>query len=136
MTGPDDLGRIADELAIRRLSAQYSRCFDNVDPDAYADVFTDDGVLEVVGNVTVSGRDGLRKMCEGTGFGVVHFTTDAIIDIDGDTATQDCYLIVSSRKKDRSAFAFTNTGRYQDQLVRTPDGWKFKRRVVTLDLAP
>lgn len=129
----DSLQVLADKLAIRELTARYNRGFDDSDPDAFAANFTDDGSLEIVGGMTISGREGLREMVRSTGWGVVHVTTDSIIEVDGDRATQDCYLIVVNRTKEPPASTFGNTGRYRDTLVRAPDGWKFRKRSVTLD---
>lgn len=124
---------VADHLAIRQLTARYNRGFDDVDPDAYAATFTEDGVLEIVGGEVIEGREALAAMCRTTGYGVVHLTTDAIIDVDGDKATQDTYLIVANRTEGGGPVAFSTTGRYRDTLIRTDAGWRFQRRVVTLD---
>lgn len=129
----DSLQVLADKLAIRELTARYNRGFDDNEPDAFAATFTEDGALEIVGGMTISGTDGLREMARSTGWGVVHLTTDSIIEVDGDRATQDCYLIVVNRTKEPPSSSFGNTGRYRDTLVRTPGGWKFQKRSVTLD---
>ena len=49
--------------------------------------------------------------------------------IDGDRATAEWYLSETAGTADGASFAFTGT--YQDELVRTPDGWRFARRVFT-----
>jgi len=131
---PASLSELADRLAIRELTARYNRAFDDVDPDAYARVFTEDGVLEVDGE-PIAGREALIETVRATGYGIVHITSDAIVAIDGDAAVQECTLLTARRAQDRSENAFLATGRYRDELVRTPDGWRFKRRSVTMDLA-
>jgi uncharacterized protein (TIGR02246 family) len=129
----DALERLIDHIEIRELTARYNRAFDDVDSEAWADVFTPDGVMEYTGGEPVVGRDALVAMNKGIGYGYVHITTDPIIDVDGDRATQKCTVIVCNRSKDGSPVQFGMTGRYEDELVRTPDGWRFKRRVATLD---
>jgi len=51
---------------------------------------------------------------------------------------QDVTLLVVARPPadapaDKRQSRLQRTGRYHDQLVRTPDGWRFARRTVTLD---
>lgn len=129
---------LMDWTAIRELTARYNRCFDDGDTDGFASTFTEDGVMEVVGGFTVEGRQGLAEMCRRTPFGVVHATVDATIDIDGDHAVQDVTVLVLQRPGPDAARDAKNTklersGRYHDEVVRTPDGWRFKRRTTTLD---
>jgi len=128
-----EVRELMDRVEIRELTARYNRCFDDQDAAGWAEVFTDDGTLEVLGGQTVEGRDALRAMCEATGYGTVHTTTDAVIEIDGDAATQVCTLVLAHRTREPKTSTFGLTGRYEDELVRTPAGWRFRRRTITLD---
>jgi uncharacterized protein (TIGR02246 family) len=130
----DALERVLDHLAIRELTARYNRAFDDVDSEAWADTFTPDGVLEYGGDAPISGHDALVKMSQATGYGFVHVTTDPIIDIDGDRATQRCTVIIANRRQASDRVGIAMTGRYEDKLVRTPEGWRFKRRTAVLDV--
>jgi 3-phenylpropionate/cinnamic acid dioxygenase small subunit len=132
---PADTVGLADYIAIRELSARYNRFVDDCRYDDFARCFTDDGVFEVVGLVTMKGRAEIAEITSKFGFGPVHLTTDATIEIDGDEAHQVCSLLVGGRQKNRAAFRFLTTGRYDDRLVRTPDGWRFTHRRVDTDLA-
>lgn len=132
----DALERLMDYIEIRELTARYNRAFDDVDSEGWADVFTPDGIMEYSGGEPIVGRDALVAMNRDTGYGYVHITTDPIIDIQGDKATQKCTVIVASRNKDGSPGGFSMTGRYEDDLVRTENGWRFKKRVATLDAMP
>ncbi|HLM96907.1 MAG TPA: nuclear transport factor 2 family protein, partial [Acidimicrobiales bacterium] len=85
-----------------------------------------------------TGRAALADMVRRTPYGIVHVTVDAIIEVDGDRAVQDVTLLVVARPPadapdDKRQSRLQRTGRYHDQLVRTPDGWRFARRTVTLD---
>src|SRR3954468_20153638 len=97
----DELERVLDHLAIRELTARYNRAFDDVDSEAWADTFTPDGTMEWSGAEPITGRDALVEMSKGTGYGYVHITTDPIIDVIGDRATQLCTVIVANRTKER-----------------------------------
>jgi len=129
---------LLDRAQIRELTARYNRCFDDGDPEGFAATFTEDGVMEVAGGFSVSGRDALAEMCRRTPYGVVHATVDATVEVDGDRATQDVTVLVIARPKpDAEPEArhshLQRTGRYSDELVRTPGGWRFARRAVVLD---
>ena len=132
-----DVRWMLDRAQIRELTARYNRCFDDGDAEDFAACFTEDGVMEVPGTFEVRGQQGLADMVRHTPYGVVHVTVDAIVTVDGDTAVQDVTLLVLARPGPDApagtASRLTNTGRYHDELVRTPDGWRFTKRRATLD---
>jgi uncharacterized protein (TIGR02246 family) len=133
----DELQWLLDHARIRELTARYNRCFDDGDPDGFAATFTEDGVMEVEGTFSVTGRDGLAEMVRHTPYGVVHVTVDATVEVDGDRAVQDVKLLVLSRPGPGAGAGattrLTNSGRYHDELLRTPDGWRFTHRTAVLD---
>jgi hypothetical protein len=105
-----DVRWLLDRAQIRELTARYNRCFDDGDPDGFAATFTEDGAMEV----------------------------DATVEVDGDHAVQDVKLLVLARPAADAApdvrrTKVTNSGRYHDELVRTPDGWRFTHRTAFLD---
>jgi uncharacterized protein (TIGR02246 family) len=129
---------LVDRTQIRELTARYNRAFDDGDPDAFAANFTEDGVMEIEGGPTTTGRAGLAEMVRHTPYGIVHVTVDAIVEVDGDRAVQDVTLLVVARPArdapaDKRRSRLQRTGRYHDELVRTPEGWRFARRSVVLD---
>jgi len=132
-----DVRWLLDRAQIRELTARYNRCFDDGDPDGFAATFIEDGVMEVAGTFSTSGRQALAEMVRHTPYGVVHVTVDATVEVDGDRAIQDVALLVLARPGRDAApgttSRLTNTGRYHDELVRTPEGWRFARRTATLD---
>jgi uncharacterized protein (TIGR02246 family) len=138
--GPTEamLSWLVDRTQIRELTARYNRCFDDGDPEGFAATFAEDGVMEVAGGPTTEGRAALAEMVRHTPYGIVHVTVDATVEVDGDKAVQDVTLLVVSRPpvdapRDKRTSRVQRSGRYHDELVRTPDGWRFRRRVATLD---
>jgi uncharacterized protein (TIGR02246 family) len=127
---------LLDKQEIQELNARYCHAFDSGDADAFADTFVEDGVLAVVGLGQNAGHEALRASCRTYDRRVVHTTTDALIALDGDTATQVVSLVAYRRSHDRAENRFGLTARYRDQLRRTSDGWKYVRRDVTADLTP
>lgn len=134
-----ELRWLIDRTRIRELTARYNRCYDEGDAAAFAQLFTEDGVMDVEGGFHVEGRDGLTEMCGRMPWGIMHVTVDPIIEVDGDAATQWVTLLVLRRAGAEGsdgpapASTLTSTGRYTDELVRTEAGWRFKRRSVVLD---
>ena len=134
MPDAPDVAALLDRLAVQDLTATYNRCFDEADADGWAATFVEDGVLEVVDQgVAYRGRDEIRAFCEARGWGYLHLTTDAVVTVDGDTAGQRCNLLMLRRWEDKRPPVLLSTGRYVDDVVRTPDGWRFRHRRVTLD---
>ncbi len=132
------LAWMVDRARIRELTARYNRAFDDGDPEGFAATFTEDGVMEVTGGPTTTGRAALAEMCRHTPYGIVHVTVDAIIEVDGDRAVQDVTLLVVNRPPpdgpaDKRTSRLQRSGRYRDELVRTPEGWRFARRTASLD---
>ncbi|MEW6475003.1 MAG: nuclear transport factor 2 family protein [Actinomycetota bacterium] len=131
--GPD-LAELADRFAIRELTARYNDAIDDGRLDDYFACFTPDGVLEVVGLGRAQGADQIRPMVESISPIAVHLTLDAVVEVDGDTATQRCRFLLGRRSPDGSDFTVVTSGRYRDRLVRTPAGWRFAERHATFDI--
>jgi len=61
-----------------------------------------------------------------------HVTTNVIIDANDDSATSVSYLTIFSARG--GSLTALSTGKYEDELVRTADGWKLSKRHIALDL--
>jgi ketosteroid isomerase-like protein len=128
---------LTDRIEIQELTARYNRAADGTDPDALLAVFTGDATVEMhggeAGPAEFVGPELVKLLSPAQGQRV-HMTMDSIVEIAGDTATQECSLLLVTRAPRRGITAMF-TGRYLDELVRTPDGWRFARRVVHVDYA-
>lgn len=124
----------ADREAIRALSARYNLAADSRDLDAYTDCFVPDGAFEMVGLARLEGGAALSAMIGALDFPTLHVTADAVIDVDGDSATQQCAIMIFGRAADENEIRPVTTGRYHDRLQRTADGWRFvERRATTIN---
>jgi 3-phenylpropionate/cinnamic acid dioxygenase small subunit len=102
-----------------------SHCFHD-----WVSLFTEDGVFEHRGRVTTGSND-LLKMIAATEHEVMrHLVSNPVIDITGDRARVHAYLTVMNGREVGS------TGAYEDDLVRTEQGWRFARRVYIRDETP
>jgi len=125
---------LVDRTRIRELTARYNQCFDEGDAKGFAATFVADGVMEVAGGPRVEGTEALAAMCRANTAPIRHVTVDPVIEVDGDRAVQYVTLLVVRRATDGGhPSTLQRSGRYEDHLVRTPDGWRFVRRTCTLD---
>ena len=126
------MSKVEDHIAIRELAARYNRAFDYGNPEAWVECFTEDGSFEMGSKTLAAGSTDLlafaKKMIPT--MKVKHCTTDAIVEVDGDTGTHDAYLILVGCDDKVSVI---NSGRYIDAVVRVNGQWKFKQRVVDID---
>jgi ketosteroid isomerase-like protein len=125
-----------DRQEIRDLTCRYNDSFDSADAAAWVGTFTEDGVFESRVGGRVEGRAALLEWFDKRPHHTIHATTDALVEGDGDTATQVCTVIVFERLDDGGAY-LRSVGRYSDRLRRTPDGWRFTyRNPVTMRVSP
>ncbi|MEE8370173.1 MAG: nuclear transport factor 2 family protein [Dehalococcoidia bacterium] len=129
---------LEDVRAIIDLEADYARAADTVDPDGYGNVFTEDGVIELGDRgeqptQRVSGRAAISDFCRNViaksyKFGM-HSLHNAQIVVDGDTATGNLYFEATTHSAtDKIGWS---SGSYQDEYVRTPEGWKISKKVIS-----
>ena len=130
-----------DELELRRLVEAYGVAVDDGDPGALAELFVSDGVLLVY----EAGSDELRFAYRDARFEPLtedlsrayvrtfHLVANAVITIEGDTATGTVYCLASHlRDVGRGAQVGTMPVRYRDRYIRTAAGWRFAERVATI----
>ena len=60
----------------------------------------------------------------------LHRITNQVIDLDGDRATARCYVDVWVMSADNTS-GVNASGFYDDEIVRTDEGWRIARRRFT-----
>jgi len=111
-----------DHIAITQLLARYCLSLDVDDIDAWVGLFTTDGAYEVYGR-SWDGHDGLRKMMS-VAPGGLHLGGPPVIDmVDDDHARTMQNLLFVERTT-----GIQRNSVYDDDLQRTPDGWRIARR--------
>ena len=116
-----------DRDEILQLLYRYNHAIDGGDAHGWAGTFTADGVFDVAGQVR-SGRDELVAFAAGV-HGYRHTVVNPVVDVAGDAATVRAYWVVYQ------GTAVAAVGTYEDEVVRTPGGWRFAKRVSTPDTA-
>ncbi len=115
---------------IRKLLAQYCYTIDSRDADAWANLFTEDGVFHYALGEPIIGREALRQFVSQVPDDRHHLTMNEIIEVDADDAddaTVRAYALVTKE----SPPVISAVGDYEDTLRRTADGWKFAQRVYS-----
>jgi hypothetical protein len=117
-----------DYIEIQQLYAKYNIAIDSGDAEGYAATFIPEGVFN-----TFNGHDALvgfihRWRDAMKGGNMRHWNTNLAITGTPEGASGSVYLLlvdVSAKPP-----AITTAAKYEDQLVKTADGWRFKKRVT------
>jgi hypothetical protein len=128
-----------DYIEIQRLYADYVYALDQGQGDRFAATFLDDG--EFVGGrgagrgaevrTPIKGKDALFNLGS-RGSGNRHFVSNLVINRTPEGATGSCYLLQFNVRTVPAVL--TQTAIYEDTLVKTRQGWKFKKRIVWNDM--
>lgn len=111
-----------DDAEIRNLLARYCLLLDQEEVEQWVQLFTPDATFHVYGR-TFAGHDGLRKMMSGAPGGLHLGGPPAIAPVDADHATAQQNLLFVERTSGEMRRAL-----YDDELVRTADGWRIGSR--------
>lgn len=140
-----------DWVAICETKARYCRCLDSKDWEGYADVFTEDLVLDTTpaGGYRIEGREaairGVRGSVETARTAHQVHNPEMVFAEDGQSA--DVIWAMSDRViwgQERIAamgdLGHTGYGHYREHYVKCPDGrWRIKRQALsylTFDKVP
>ncbi len=122
-----------DLVEIQQLYAKYNWAIDAGDAEGYASTFTPDGVFN-----TNVGHDAIVKFAEGfhAGLGsrVRHWNTNLLILPTATGASGQVYLVLVDFSTKPASIAASAS--YSDELVKTAQGWRFKKRATKGDVAP
>ncbi|MFC8583923.1 nuclear transport factor 2 family protein [Streptomyces sp. NPDC057217] len=126
----------ADIAAVTRLFALYLRSLDDrgtFDETWAAAFFTEDATTSTPAG-EVRGREAIAanvRMAMGLFDRTVHFSSNHLVDVDGDRAT----LLgnqLSTHVLARDGGLFVSGGRTENEFVRTADGWRLSRVVLRI----
>jgi 3-phenylpropionate/cinnamic acid dioxygenase small subunit len=125
---------ISDRLEIEQLLVRYCHAIDGRDWDAYRAVFTADAVIDDVGagpGNSVDDMVGFLPRALDRVVRIQHAISTSLVELRGDTARAStvchCPVVLDNGKGGTELF-FQGLW-YDDELVRTEDGWRISRRV-------
>jgi SnoaL-like domain len=136
------LGEIEDREAIRLVLRDYGRLLDERKFDDFGQLFAPDGEYVSAGRTTrgpVEIADSLRRIMAGNALGIAepnfHVLFNERITLQGDRAQATSQSFFVAPDAD-GAPKLVMMASYEDQLVRTAQGWRFARRVVHGNMVP
>lgn len=131
-----EIQMLLDERDVVAVATRYCRALDTKDwpllttvflADATADLSTP-SLLVGVDAITARIRTALENLddCQ-------HLVGNHEVTIDGDSATHRCYLQAQHiRQAAVGGPNYLVGGRYEDRMVRTPEGWRIAHRTLTV----
>lgn len=128
-----DLSALADEAAIRRLTALYSDAVTHLDATKAAALYAEDGCVSIVGQETV-GRAAIEAGMRASfaAFRLLRLIAHGgVIQLDGARA-QARWSTLELTVRHGADTLNVILGRYEDALVREPSGWRFRRRAFSM----
>jgi ketosteroid isomerase-like protein len=124
---------MTDHQAIQTLHSIYAEGSSIGDFDQVTGCFTEDGIWDAGVAGVHQGRENMAKFMAGFVSQFAYYiqtNSPAIISVDGDTATSRATVRECGKFRGRDE-ALEVMGYYNDDLIRTPGGWKFTRRRFT-----
>lgn len=127
--------QLADRLEIQDLLTRYATAIDTRDWDLFTSCFTADAFIDYTAVGGIKGslpvvRAWLAEVLAGFAM-TQHLVTNFDIRIDGDVAEcRSCLFNPMGMNDDEgNLVVFLEGGYYYDSLVRTPEGWRIRKRV-------
>ena len=139
VNGERALQTVADRQAIADLIYRYCRAMDRIDVELGYSIWNENAEADYGAVVYQgSGRGFIDFVCEQhrRTLAHVHQVTNIIIELDGDTAASESYVVSDLRVGGGDRVRqITTWGRYLDQLSRVDGCWGIDRRTAIRDFA-
>jgi hypothetical protein len=118
-----------DYIDIQQLYARYNQTIDRRDAEGWAGTFVADGTFN-----NLTGHDalvGFIKERQGDGGRRRHWNNNLLITGTPEGASASVYLLLYDTNV--TPPVVVTSGRYEDTLVKTSQGWRFKKRTTETD---
>ena len=131
-----DLKAPQDKQEITELCYRYGLTLDGRDWAGLAAVFTPDAEAFYLDMPPCRGYQAIEDTCRialEPMSATQHLISNVVVRLDGDRAESSCYLQAQHVKAGTpGGDRFIIAGRYDDRLIRTPDGWRIRERRLAL----
>jgi 3-phenylpropionate/cinnamic acid dioxygenase small subunit len=127
---------VDDRVEILDLYARYCHAVDLGDAEGWAATFTEDATFDSPAGA-LAGREALagfvRATVERRTFQTRHLPSNIVLDATEEGAAGRAYFAIYRCSGPEAKPEILATGMYEDTLVRTPEGWRFKSRRAKVD---
>ena len=140
---------VEDRLDILQKIAEYSHTFDGQDAEGWANLFTEDGIWEMINqdketpDTHLDGRDAIREWAANNqssrpaGVRSYHHQSNTSFDkLTSESAQTRTMAVITvhdmSEANSTKGARVLLTGVYHDDWVKASDGWYFKKRVLVI----
>jgi uncharacterized protein (TIGR02246 family) len=140
--------RIEDKLAIQEVIAKYSYAYDGKDAEAFAQLFVEDGIFEVIvpgessPTVRLLSRAAIRAWATqrhkiNASSQARHYQSGLLFDeLTAETASTRTMLLLTRQGAPDAAPLLHLTGVYHDTWRKTGEGWRLAHRAARVDRDP
>lgn len=131
MADMTDIQKLIEQRAIERMMFDYSYHLDMNHPDQLAALFVEDCEVSYAPNFGAEGMEAYKKTLEGIGAyftATSHHNSNIAIDFVSDTEAEVRSIVLAMHRYTKGRPDGVLYGQYHDTVVKTAEGWKFKRR--------
>ena len=142
----NELNDLLNRAAITDILTQYSYRWDGKDSAGFADLFTDDGVLErwingkKIETATIEGRAAILEYARNSHEGRLsdrlsrhHFSGIVFIELKETSAITKNMALITHQIKDDSPAFISSSGYYLNTWRKTKEGWRISKRILEVD---
>ena len=129
------LEEVVAQQAISELGCRYARGVDRGDPEIIRSAFHDDAAIVsgAFNGPVVEFATAIGELLDETSVRVAHTVTNHWIDIDGDNAVGESYVVAFQGTKGDTPQDVMTGGRYIDRYERRNGEWKISHRTFVMD---
>ena len=129
------LEQVMAQQAIAQLGCRYARGVDRGDPEMIRSAFHEDAAIVsgAFNGPAVEFATAIGELLDQTSARVAHTVTNHWIDIDGDKAVGESYVVAFQGTKGDSPQDVMTGGRYIDRYERRSGEWKISHRTFVMD---
>ena len=143
----DEVEDLLSRAAIIDILTQYSYRWDSKDSAGFAEIFTEDGILERWGNgeriesATIKGKDAIFDYAKTSHEGRLadrqsrhHFSGIVFIELTETTAITENMALITHQTVNDSSAVIRSSGYYRNTWRKTAQGWRISKRILKVDI--
>jgi len=126
-----EMQKLSEQRAIERMMFDYSYHLDMNHPEELARLFVEDCEVSYAPNFGAVGMAAYKQTLEGIGSyfqATSHHNSNIVIDFVSETEAEVRSVVLAIHRYTKARPDGVLYGQYHDTVVKTAEGWRFKRR--------